>query len=124
TLFRSGRIYDSITETIGATPLVRLSRIAAKYGVKADILGKCEFFNPLASVKDRIGLAMIEAAEAAGRIRPGKTVLVEPTSGNTGIALAFVAAAKGYRIVLTMPDSMSDERRKMLKLLGAELELT
>jgi cysteine synthase len=119
-----GRIYDSITETIGATPLVRLSRLAKKHGVKADIVGKCEFFNPLASVKDRIGLAMIEAAEAAGRIRPGKTVLVEPTSGNTGIALAFVAAAKGYRIILTMPDSMSDERRKMLKLLGAELELT
>jgi cysteine synthase A len=119
-----GRIYDSITETIGATPLVRLSRLAKKHGVKADIVGKCEFFNPLASVKDRIGLAMIEAAEAAGRIRAGKTVLVEPTSGNTGIALAFVAAAKGYRIILTMPDSMSDERRKMLKLLGAELELT
>ncbi len=119
-----GRIYDSITETIGATPLVRLSRLAAKHGVKADILGKCEFFNPLASVKDRIGLAMIEAAEEAGKIRPGKTVLVEPTSGNTGIALAFVAAAKGYRIILTMPDSMSEERRKMLKLLGAELELT
>jgi cysteine synthase len=119
-----GRIYDNITETIGATPLVRLARLAAKQGVKADILGKCEFFNPLSSVKDRIGLAMIEAAEAAGKIRPGKTVLVEPTSGNTGIALAFVAAAKGYRIVLTMPDSMSDERRKMLKLLGAELELT
>ncbi len=119
-----GRIYDNITETIGATPLVRLARLAAKHGVKADILGKCEFFNPLSSVKDRIGLAMIEAAEAAGKIRPGKTVLVEPTSGNTGIALAFVAAAKGYRIVLTMPDSMSDERRKMLKLLGAELELT
>jgi cysteine synthase A len=119
-----GRIYDSVTETIGATPLVRLSRLAKKHGVKADIVGKCEFFNPLASVKDRIGLAMIEAAEATGRIRPGKTVLVEPTSGNTGIALAFVAAAKGYRIILTMPDSMSDERRKMLKLLGAELELT
>ncbi len=119
-----GRIYDSITDTIGATPLVRLSRLAEKHGAKADILGKCEFFNPLASVKDRIGLAMIEAAEAAGKIRPGKTVLVEPTSGNTGIALAFVAAAKGYRIVLTMPDSMSEERRKMLKLLGAELELT
>jgi cysteine synthase A len=119
-----GRIYDSITETIGATPLVRLARLAKAHGVKADILGKCEFFNPLSSVKDRIGLAMIEAAEAAGKIRPGKTVLVEPTSGNTGIALAFVAAAKGYRIVLTMPDSMSVERRKMLKLLGAELELT
>jgi len=119
-----GRIYDDITETIGATPLVRLTRLAASHGVKADIVGKCEFFNPLASVKDRIGLAMIEAAEAAGNIRPGKTVLVEPTSGNTGIALAFVAAAKGYRIILTMPDSMSQERRKMLKLLGAELELT
>jgi cysteine synthase len=119
-----GRIYDSITETIGATPLVRLSRLAKAHGVKADILGKCEFFNPLGSVKDRIGLAMIEAAEEAGKIRPGKTVLVEPTSGNTGIALAFVAAAKGYRIILTMPDSMSLERRKMLKLLGAELELT
>ena len=119
-----GRIYDSITETIGATPLVRLTRLAAKHGVEADIVGKCEFFNPLASVKDRIGLAMIEAAEAAGKIRPGQTVLVEPTSGNTGIALAFVAAAKGYRIILTMPDSMSEERRKMLKLLGAELELT
>jgi cysteine synthase A len=119
-----GRIYDSITETIGATPLVRLARLAKAQAVKADILGKCEFFNPLSSVKDRIGLAMIEAAEAAGQIRPGKTVLVEPTSGNTGIALAFVAAAKGYRIILTMPDSMSVERRKMLTLLGAELELT
>ncbi|HUH85295.1 MAG TPA: cysteine synthase A [Stellaceae bacterium] len=119
-----GHIYDSITETIGATPLVRLNRLSAEHGVKAEIVGKCEFFNPLASVKDRIGLAMIEAAEAAGRIRPGRTVLVEPTSGNTGIALAFVAAAKGYRIVLTMPDSMSEERHKMLKLLGAELELT
>jgi cysteine synthase len=119
-----GRIYDSILDTIGATPLVRLSRLAKAQGVKADILGKCEFFNPLGSVKDRIGLAMIEAAERTGRIRPGKTVLVEPTSGNTGIALAFVCAAKGYRLILTMPDSMSVERRKMLKLLGAELELT
>jgi cysteine synthase len=119
-----GRIYDNITETIGATPLVRLARLTKAHGVRADILGKCEFFNPLSSVKDRIGLAMIEAAEAAGKIRPGKTVLVEPTSGNTGIALAFVAAAKGYRIILTMPDSMSVERRKMLKLLGAEIELT
>src|SRR5471032_2609268 len=118
-----GRVYDSIAETIGATPLVRLSRLAADAGVKADILGKCEFFNPLSSVKDRIGLAMIEAAERAGRIRPG-TVLVEPTSGNTGIALAFVCAAKGYRLILTMPESMSIERRKMLKLLGAELEMT
>jgi cysteine synthase A len=119
-----GRIYDSIIETIGATPLVRLSRLAKAHDVKADILSKCEFFNPLASVKDRIGLAMVEAAERAGKIRPGKTVLVEPTSGNTGIALAFVCAAKGYRLILTMPDSMSVERRKMLKLLGAELELT
>jgi cysteine synthase A len=119
-----GRVYDSILETVGATPLVRLSRLAKAHEVKADILGKCEFFNPLASVKDRIGLAMVEAAERAGKIRPGKTVLVEPTSGNTGIALAFVCAAKGYRLILTMPDSMSVERRKMLKLLGAELELT
>ncbi len=119
-----GRVYDSILETIGATPLVRLSRLAAAHGVAAEIVGKCEFFNPLASVKDRIGLAMIEAAEAAGRLRPGKTVLVEPTSGNTGIALAFVCAAKGYRLILTMPESMSIERRKMLKLLGAEIELT
>jgi cysteine synthase len=118
-----GRIYDSIVETIGATPLVRLHRLAAEAGVKADILGKCEFFNPLSSVKDRIGLAMIEAGEKAGRIKPD-TVLVEPTSGNTGIALAFVCAAKGYRLILTMPDSMSMERRKMLLLLGAELELT
>lgn len=118
-----GRVYDSITETIGATPLVRIRRMAAEAGAKATLLGKCEFFNPLSSVKDRIGLAMIEAAEAAGRIKPG-TVLVEPTSGNTGIALAFVCAAKGYRLILTMPDSMSLERRKMLLLLGAELELT
>jgi cysteine synthase len=118
-----GRVYDSILGTIGATPLVRLSRFAADAGVKADILGKCEFFNPLSSVKDRIGLAMIEAAESAGRIRPG-TVLVEPTSGNTGIALAFVCAAKGYRLILTMPESMSIERRKMLLFLGAEIELT
>ena len=118
-----GRVYDSITETIGATPLVRIHRLARNFGAKADILGKCEFFNPLASVKDRIGVSMIAAAEEAGRIKPG-TVLVEPTSGNTGIALAFVCAARGYRLILTMPDSMSLERRKMLKLLGAELELT
>jgi cysteine synthase A len=118
-----GRVYDSILGTIGATPLVRLSRLAADAGVAADILGKCEFFNPLSSVKDRIGLAMIEAAEEAGRIRPG-TVLVEPTSGNTGIALAFVCAAKGYRLILTMPESMSIERRRMLSFLGAEIELT
>jgi cysteine synthase A len=119
-----GRVYDSIVETIGATPLVRLKRLAAAHEVGAELLGKCEFFNPLSSVKDRIGLAMIEAAEAEGRIRPGKTVLIEPTSGNTGIALAFAAAAKGYRLILIMPDSMSDERRSMLQHLGAELELT
>jgi cysteine synthase A len=118
-----GRVYDSITETIGATPLVRIHRLAKKAGSQADILAKCEFFNPLNSVKDRIGVSMIAAAEAAGRIKDG-TVLVEPTSGNTGIALAFVCAAKGYRLILTMPESMSVERRKMLNLLGAELELT
>src|SRR5262252_1246416 len=118
-----GRIYDSIADTIGATPLVRLHRMAESARAKADILAKCEFFNPFDSVKDRIGVSMIAAAEAAGRIKPG-TVLVEPTSGNTGIALAFVCAAKGYRLILMMPDSMSLERRKMLKLLGAELELT
>ncbi|HEX4194715.1 MAG TPA: pyridoxal-phosphate dependent enzyme, partial [Stellaceae bacterium] len=119
-----GRIYDSIVETIGATPLVRMQRLAAAHKVKADLVAKCEFFNPLSSVKDRIGVAMIEAAEKEGKLHPGKTVIVEPTSGNTGIALAFCAAAKGYRCILVMPDSMSMERRRMLKLLGAELELT
>lgn len=118
-----GRIYDSILDTIGATPLVRVNRLAEAHGVQAEIIGKLEFFNPLASVKDRIGFAMIDAAEKAGALKPG-AVIVEPTSGNTGIALAFVAAAKGYRLILTMPESMSVERRKMLKLLGAELELT
>ncbi|MEQ8250746.1 MAG: cysteine synthase A [Oceanibaculum nanhaiense] len=118
-----GKIYDSILDTIGATPLVRVNRLAAAHDVRAEILGKLEFFNPLASVKDRIGFAMIEAAEKAGSLKPG-SIIVEPTSGNTGIALAFVAAAKGYRLILTMPESMSVERRKMLKLLGAELELT
>jgi cysteine synthase A len=118
-----GKVYDNIIDTIGATPLVRFSRLAADAGVKTEILGKLEFFNPLASVKDRIGCAMIDAMEAAGKLRKG-TVMVEPTSGNTGIALAFVAAARGYRLILTMPESMSVERRKMLKLLGAELELT
>jgi len=118
-----GRVYDSIVDTIGATPLVRLNRLPQEEGCKADILGKCEFFNPLASVKDRIGNAMINAAEAAGKLQPG-SVIVEPTSGNTGIALAFVAAARGYRLILTMPESMSLERRKMLYLLGAEIELT
>jgi cysteine synthase A len=118
-----GRIYDSILDTIGATPLVRVKRLQEQYDVKADVLCKLEFFNPLSSVKDRIGLSMIEAMEAAGQIKPD-SVLVEPTSGNTGIALAFVAAAKGYRLILTMPETMSIERRKMLKLLGAELHLT
>lgn len=118
-----GKIYGSIIDTIGATPLVRFSRLAEDAGVDAEIIGKLEFFNPLASVKDRIGFAMIDAMERAGKLKQG-TVMVEPTSGNTGIALAFVAAARGYRLILTMPESMSVERRKMLKLLGAELELT
>ena len=119
-----GRIYNSITETIGDTPLVRMARLPKEAGVKADILLKLEFFNPLASVKDRIGVAMIETLEKQGKITPGKSTLVEPTSGNTGIALAFVAAAKGYKLILVMPESMSIERRKMLALLGAELVLT
>ena len=119
-----GRIYSSITETVGDTPLVRLDKLAREKGVKATILAKLEFFNPIASVKDRIGVAMIEALEAEGKITPGKTTLVEPTSGNTGIALAFAAAAKGYKLILTMPETMSIERRKMLALLGAELVLT
>ena len=118
-----GRIYDSVIETIGATPLIRLSRFSADAGVGGNILAKCEFYNPLNSVKDRIGVAMIEAAEKEGRIKEG-TTLVEPTSGNTGIALAFVCAAKGYHLILTMPESMSIERRKMLLLLGAQIELT
>ena len=119
-----GRIYNSITETVGDTPIVRLDKFAREKGVGANLLAKLEFFNPIASVKDRIGVAMIEAMEADGRIKPGKTTLVEPTSGNTGIALAFTAAAKGYRLILTMPETMSVERRKMLALLGAELVLT
>ncbi|MEO1200889.1 MAG: cysteine synthase A, partial [Pseudomonadota bacterium] len=102
----------------------RLSRLTAERGISATLLAKLEFFNPIASVKDRIGVAMIDAMEADGRLTPGKTVLVEPTSGNTGIALAFVAAARGYRLILVMPETMSIERRKMLALLGAELELT
>ena len=119
-----GRIYNSITDTIGDTPLVKLNRLPAERGVQATILAKLEFFNPISSVKDRIGVAMIEALEAAGKIAPGKNTLIEPTSGNTGIALAFVAAARGYRLILVMPETMSLERRKMLALLGAELVLT
>jgi cysteine synthase A len=119
-----GRIYNSITETIGDTPLVRLNRMAKDAGVKADILLKLEFFNPISSVKDRIGVSMIEAMEAKDLIAPGRNTLVEPTSGNTGIALAFVAAAKGYKLIVVMPESVSIERRKMLALLGAELVLT
>ncbi len=115
------RIYDNIAEAIGNTPLVRLQRVAQD--VHAELIAKLEFFNPLNSVKDRIGKAMIDAAERDGRLRPGG-VIVEPTSGNTGIALAFVARARGYRCILTMPESMSLERRKLLKLLGAELVLT
>ena len=117
------RIYSSIVDTIGNTPLVRLQRLPEQHGVKAEILVKLDFFNPLSSVKDRIAYAMIEAAEQSGKLKPD-TVLVEPTSGNTGIALAFVAAAKGYRLILTMPETMSLERRKMLKLFGADLVLT
>ncbi len=118
-----GRIYDSILDTIGATPLVRLDKLAKAHGAKAELIAKLEFFNPLASVKDRIGVAMIEAGEANGSIT-SDTVIVEATSGNTGIGLAFICAAKGYRLILCMPESMSIERRKMLRLLGAELELT
>ena len=118
-----GKIYGSILETIGDTPLVALPRLSAELKPKARVLAKLEFFNPLSSVKDRIGLAMIEGLEQAGKLTPD-SVLIEPTSGNTGIALAFVAAAKGYRLMLVMPESMSMERRKMLALLGAELVLT
>src|SRR5437764_6274889 len=116
-----GRVYNDITETIGGTPLVRINRIIPKE--HATVLAKCEFFNPLSSVKDRIGVAMIEAGERDGKINK-QTVIVEPTSGNTGIALAFVCAARGYRLILTMPESMSIERRRLLKALGAEVVLT
>ncbi len=118
------RIFNNITETIGKTPLVRMTRIPKEYGVVADILLKLEFFNPLNSVKDRIGLFMLETAEREGKITPGKTVLIEPTSGNTGIGLAFAASAKGYKIILTMPETMSLERKKLLKVLGAYVVLT
>jgi cysteine synthase A len=118
-----GKIFDSILDTVGDTPLVRLPRLSAELKPKAEVLGKLEFFNPMNSVKDRIGVSMIEWLEAQGHLKPGG-MIVEPTSGNTGIALAFVAAAKGYRITLVMPESMSMERRKMLLILGARLELT
>ena len=116
-----GRIYDNIMQTMGNTPLVRFPRITD--GIPADLCYKLEFFNPIASVKDRIGIAMIEALEAEGKLKPGGTI-VEPTSGNTGIGVAFAAAAKGYKAILVMPEQMSIERRKMMKLLGAELVLT
>lgn len=117
-----GRVYDHIMQTVGGTPLVRINRMNA--AGTADLLAKLEFFNPLASVKDRVALAMIEAAEARGDLVPGYSTLIEPTSGNTGIALAGIAAVKGYRLILTMPESMSVERRKMVQLFGAEVELT
>ncbi|MGO9984027.1 MAG: cysteine synthase A [Rhodomicrobium sp.] len=119
-----GRIYDSILETVGNTPIVRLKKLAHTYRVGANLLAKLEFFNPIASVKDRIGVSMIEAMEREGRIAPGKSVLIEPTSGNTGISLAFVAAALGYRLILVMPENASSERRKMQTLLGAKVVLT
>jgi cysteine synthase A len=118
-----GRIYDSIIDTIGDTPLIRLPRLSAELKPKGEVVAKLEFFNPLSSVKDRIGASMIESLEADGHLKAGSTI-IEPTSGNTGIALAFVAASKGYPLILVMPDSMSMERRKMLILLGARLELT
>jgi len=118
-----GRVYDSILETIGNTPLVRISKLTAELGCKAEVLAKLDFFNPAGSVKDRIAVSMLEAMEADGTIGPG-SVIVEPTSGNTGVALALACAAKGYRCILTMPDSFSIERRKLMKFLGAELALT
>ena len=118
-----GKMYASILDTIGDTPIVGLPRLTAELKPKGEVVAKLEFFNPLSSVKDRIGVAMIEALEAQGKIKPGTTI-IEPTSGNTGIALAFVAAAKGLKLILVMPESMSIERRKMLLLLGAKLELT
>jgi len=119
-----GRVYNSITETIGDTPIVRLDKLAKEKGVKANLLAKLEFFNPISSVKDRIGVSLIDSLEKQGKIEPGKSTLIEPTSGNTGIALAFVAAARGYKLILVMPETMSIERRKIVALLGAELVLT
>ena len=119
-----GRIFGSILDAIGGTPLIRLSRFMERDGLGADLLLKLEYLNPLGSVKDRIGLAMVEAAEQAGLITPGRSHIVEPTSGNTGIALAFVAAAKGYALTVVMPDSASIERQKMLRIMGAQVELT
>ncbi len=118
-----GKIYDSILDTIGDTPLIRLPRLSAELKSKGEVVAKLEFFNPIGSVKDRIGVSMVESLEAQGILKPGGAI-IEPTSGNTGIALAFVAAAKGYKLTLVMPESMSIERRKMLLLLGAKLELT
>ena len=118
-----GRVYNSILETIGNTPLVRIGPMAKEAGCQAEVLAKLEFFNPIASVKDRIAVSMLSAMEAEGVIGPG-SVIVEPTSGNTGIGLAFACAAKGYRCILTMPDSFSIERRKLMRFLGAELVLT
>jgi cysteine synthase A len=119
-----GRIYANVVETVGGTPMVRLPRLTDEDRLVADLVLKLEFFNPLGSVKDRIGLGMIDAAEAAGEIIPGKSILVEPTSGNTGIALGFVAAARGYRLIVTMPESASIERRRMLRLMDVQVELT
>ena len=118
-----GRIYDDITKTIGDTPLVRLNRLAAERGIKGKLLAKLEFFNPIASVKDRIGVSIVDAAENSGKLKPGGTI-VEGTSGNTGIALALVGAARGYKVILTMPETMSTERRVMLRAYGAEIVLT
>ena len=121
--FKNERIFKNITETIGKTPLVRLSKFEKHIGTQCEIIAKLEFFNPLASVKDRIGVSMIKSLEKSGHLKPGVTI-IEPTSGNTGVALAFVAASKGYNLILTMPESMSLERRKMLAFLGAKIELT
>ena len=120
---KNERIFNNITETIGKTPLVRLSKFEKHIGTQCEIISKLEFFNPLASVKDRIGVSMIKSLEKSGHLKPGVTI-IEPTSGNTGVALAFVAASKGYNLILTMPESMSLERRKMLAFLGAKIELT